>query len=126
MRFGKPLPLPRTAPPARPLATGSATGSSPASARSPVKSNSRNCSSVSPLVLVQKAPQLMQLFLGRSPALQRVDHQLACRAFEHPLQDVADELPLCFRRWLACFVNVGPLLFVSADAALRGHNLQEF
>src|SRR5437879_5801484 len=125
MRFGKPLPAPQTAPPALLLATGSAATSTRACAKSPAKSNSRRCSSVSPLVLVQKTPQLMQLFLGRSPALQRVDHQFACRALEHPLQHVAHELALGLRRWLACFINVGPLLFVSAHAALGGHDLQQ-
>src|SRR6266403_2310732 len=125
-RFGKPRPPRQTEPQAPRLAIGNATRSSRASAEVPAKSNSRSCSSASPLVLVQKTAQLIQLFLGRSPALQRMDHQLACRALEHPLQDIADELPLCFRRWLACFVNVGPLLFVSAYGALRGHNLQEF
>src|SRR5438309_6876475 len=126
MRFGKPLPPRRTAPPAPPLATGSATASTRASAGSPAKSNSRSGSSVSPLVLVQKTPQLMQLFLGRSPALQRVDHQFACRALKHPLQHVANELALGFRRRLACLINVRPLFFVSAYRALGGHDLQQF
>src|SRR6267143_2039501 len=125
-RFGI-LRTPRqTRPPAPPLAIGSATTSNRASAKPPAKSNSRNWSSASPFVLVQKTAQLIQLFLGRSPALQRMDHQLACRALEHPLQDVPHELPLCFRRRLACFINMGPLLFVSADGALGGHNLQKF
>ncbi len=52
-------------------------------------------------------------------------HQFARRPFEHPLQDVPNELPLCFRRRLACLVNVGPLLFVSADGTFGGHNLQK-
>src|SRR5437660_3348781 len=125
-RFGKPR-LPRqTEPPVPRLAIGNATASSQASAKPPTKSNSRSCPSASPLVLVQKTAQLIQLFLGRPPALQRMDHQLACGALEHPLQHIADELPLCFRRRLACFVNVGPLLFVSAHRALGGHNLQKF
>src|SRR6267378_604983 len=125
-RFGI-LRTPRqTRPPAPPLAIGSATTSNRASAKPPAKSNSRNWSSASPFVLVQKTAQLIQLFLGRSPALQRMDHQLACRALEHPLQHVPHELPLCFRRRLACFVNVGPLLFVSAHGALGRHNLQKF
>src|SRR6202521_576893 len=125
-RFGIPRTPPQTEPPVPHPAIGNATRSSRASAVAPAKSNSRSCSSASPLVLVQKTAQLIQLFLGRSPALERVDHQLACRALERPLQHVADELPLCFRRRLACFVNVGPLLFVSADGALGGHNLQKF
>src|SRR5207245_609584 len=125
MRFGKPPPPRRTGPPAPPLATGSATASTRASARSPTKSNSRSGSSVSPLVLVQKTPQLMQLFLGRPPALQRVDHQFACRTLKHALQDVANELALGLRRWLACLINVGTLLFVSAHGTLGSHNLQQ-
>src|SRR5207302_6319539 len=125
-RFGKPR-LPRqTEPPVPRLAIGNATASSQASAKPPTKSNSRSCPSASPLVLVQKTAQLIQLFLGRPPALQRMDQQLACRALKHPLEDVPDELPLCFRRRLACLVNVGPLLLVSADSALGGHDLQKF
>src|ERR1700682_2579224 len=125
-RFGKPRTPRQTEPPSPRLAIRSATTSSPASAEAPAKSNSRSCSSASPLVLVQKTAQLIQLFLGRPSALQRMDHQLACRALEHPLQHVPHELPLCFCRRLACFVNVGPLLFVSADSSLDGHNLQKF
>src|SRR5213082_3607397 len=90
--------------------------SSRASAEPLAKSNSGGWSSASPLVLVQKTAQLMQLFLGRPPTFQRMKHQFARRPFEHPLQDVPSELPLCFRRRLACLVNVGPLLFVSAHA----------
>src|SRR5882672_1009333 len=125
-RFGKPRPPRQTEPQAPRLAIGNATRSSRASAEAPAKSNSRSCSSASPLVLVQKTAQLIQLFLGRPPPLQRMDHQLACRALEHPLQDVPHELPLCFRRRLACFINMGPLLFVSSDRSLDGHNLQKF
>src|SRR5260370_12997896 len=95
-RSGNPLPPRKTEPPVPPPARGSATRSSQASAEVPAKSNSRSCSSASPLVLVQKTAQLIQLFLRRSPARHRVDHQLASRAFEHPLQDVADDLPLSF------------------------------
>src|SRR5205814_2834694 len=72
-RFGKPRSSRQTEPPAPPLARGNATRSSRASAEVPAKSNSRSCSSASPLVLVQKTAQLIQLFLGRSPALQRMD-----------------------------------------------------
>src|SRR6267378_1103428 len=115
-RFGKPRPPRQTEPQAPRLAIGNATRSSRASAEAPAKSNSRSCSSASPLVLVQKTAQL----------IQRMDHQLACRALEHPLQDVPHELPLCFRRRLACFINMGPLLFVSSDSSLDGHNLQKF
>src|SRR6266581_9071180 len=100
--------------------------SSRASAEPLAKSNSRSWSSASPLVLVQKTAQLMQLFLGRPPTFQRMKHQFARRPFEHPLQDVPNELPLCFRPRLACLVNVGPLLFVSAHGAFGGHNLQKF
>src|SRR5213594_4484848 len=125
MLFGKPLPPQQTGPPAPPPATGSATASSRASAKPPAKSNSRNCSSVSPLVFVQKTPQFMQLFLGRSPALQRMDHQFARRALKYSLQHVANQLALSFRRWLACLINVRPLLFVSAHRALGGHDLQQ-
>src|SRR6266699_3691947 len=125
MRFGKPLPPPQTAPPALLLAKGSAATSSRASAKPPAKSNSRSCSSVSPLVLVQKPAQLIQLFLGRSPALQRVDHQFACRTLKHPLQDISHQLPLGFRRRLACLINVRPLLFVSAHRALGRHYLEQ-
>src|SRR5882762_7642372 len=125
-RFGIPRPPRQTEPPAPRLAIGSATRSIRASAEAPAKSNSRSWSSASPLVLVQKAAQLIQLFLGRPPSRERMNHQLACRALEHPLQDVPHELPLRFHRRLACFVNVGPLLFVSADSSLGGHNLQEF
>src|SRR6266480_388965 len=99
--------------------------SSRASAEPLAKSNSRGWSSASPLVLVQKTAQLIQLFLGRPPTFQRMKHQFARRPFEHPLQDVPNELPLCFRRRLACLVNVGPLLFVSADGTFGGHNLQK-
>src|SRR5258708_6676567 len=98
--------------------------SSPASAKPPAKSTSLPCSSGSPLVLVQKTAQLTQLFLGRSPALQRVDHQFACRAFKHSLQHVPDELTLRLCCRLACLINVRPLLFVSAHRALGGHALQ--
>src|SRR6267143_2267817 len=125
-RFGIPRTPRQTEPPSPRLAIGSATRSIRASAEAPARSNSRSCSSASPLVLVQKAAQLIQLFLGRPPSRERMNHQLACRALEHPLQHVPHELPLCFRRRLACFVNVGPLLFVSADGALGGHNLQKF
>src|ERR1700682_3663732 len=125
-RFGKPRPPRQTGPPSPRLAIGSATRSIRASAEAPAKSNSRSCSSASSLVLVQKTAQLIQLFLGSPPPRERMNHQLACRALEHPLQDVPHELPLCFPRRLACFVNVGPLLFVSADSSLDGHNLQKF
>src|SRR6267143_6633389 len=113
-RFGIPRPPRQTEPPAPRLAIGSATRSIRASSEAPAKSNSRSCSSASPLILVQKTAQLIQLFLGRPPALERMDHQLACGALEYTLQNVAGELPLCFRRRLARLVNVGPLLFVSA------------
>src|SRR5438552_9275046 len=114
-RFGKPRTPRQTERPAPPLATRSAARSSRASLASPAKSSSRSGSSRSPLILVQKTPQLLQLLLGRSPALQRVDHQFACRPLEHCLQDVADELPLRLRRRLACLVDVGALVFVSAN-----------
>src|SRR5207245_2888154 len=95
------------------LARENGARSSPAFAKPLAIARSLYCSSASPLVLVQKTAQLIQLFFGRSPAFQRMDHQFACRALEHALQDVTDELPLGFRRRLACLINVRPLLFVS-------------
>src|SRR5437879_12949937 len=77
-RFGKPLPPRQTERPTPPLATRSAARSSPASLASPAKSSWRSVSSRFPLILVQKTAQLLQLLLRRSPALQRVAHQLAC------------------------------------------------
>src|SRR6266702_1548533 len=116
----------QTLPPAPRLATRNAAGSSRASAGVPVKSNSPGLSSHPPLVLIQKTAQFLQFLLRRSPALQRVNHQLACRALEHTLQDVTHQLPLRFRCRLACLVDVGALIFVSAHQPLCGHNLQKF
>src|SRR5260370_21022651 len=124
-RFGKPLPPRQIAPPTPRLARGSAITSSRAFAKPPVKSNPLSCSSASPLVFVQQTAQLIQLFLGRSPGLQRMAHQFPCRTLKHSLQHVPNELPLRFCRRLACFINVRPLLFVSSHRALSGHNLQQ-
>src|SRR6266404_5699025 len=124
-RSGKPQPPRQTVPPALLLARGNATKSSRASAKLQAIASSLCCSSASPLVLVEKTAQFIQLFLGRSPALQRMDHQFACRPLEYPLQDVADELPFSLRRRLACLINVRPLLFVSAHGALRSHDLKQ-
>src|SRR6267143_3151130 len=125
MRFGKSLPPRQTVPPALPLARGNEAKSSRASVKSQAIASLLWCSSASPLVLIQKTAQLIQLFFGRSPALQRMNHQFACRSLEHPLQDVADELPLGLRRRLACLINVRPLLFVSAHGALASHDLKQ-
>src|SRR5258707_15577168 len=125
MRYGKPLPPPQIERRALRLARGNAAMSSRAFAKPPAIARSLYCSSASPLVLIQKAAQLIQLFFGRSPALQRLAHQFACRPLENPLQDVAHELPFSPRRRLACLITVRPLLFVSAHPALRSHALNQ-
>ena len=57
--------------------------------------------------------------------LKGVKHELAGRALENALEDVAGELALGFFRGLACFINVGALVFVSAHGAFCGHDLQK-
>src|SRR5260370_805898 len=88
---------PETTPP-----TGITTALTRSAAPPPVKSHSPSCSPASPPVLVQTAAPFLQLFLGLSPALQRVDHPFACRPFTPSLQHLPPDLPLRLRRRLAC------------------------
>jgi hypothetical protein len=53
-------------------------------------------------------------------------HELAGRPFEDALQNVSDKLTLGLLGWHACFIDVRPLGFVSANGAFCSHDLQKF
>src|SRR5215472_9412014 len=90
------------------------------------KFRARSSSSASPFVLVEQAPQLFEFLPGRAAPFQGMHQQFAGGTFKNALQDVTHQLTFGFRCWLACFIDVRALAFVSADVALGGHNLEEF
>src|ERR1700680_3891864 len=117
----QPRPMRRAQFPAR----GNATEPIPKIAWRWGRTNSSKRSSPAPFICIQQTAQLADLLRRRLAASERVHHQLTRRTLENPLQHVPGKLLLGLLSRQACFIDVGPLRFVSAHRALCGHNLQK-
>src|SRR5579862_2258236 len=126
MQCGKWRRAPQEAPRAPHLARESGGASSQACAEVRAKARKRCWTLEAPLVFVEQTAQFIEFLFRRVAAFERVQHELAGRAFEDALQNVARQLALRFLGRLTCFVDVGTLRFVSTDRALGGHDLEKF
>src|SRR5579863_1052621 len=82
-------------------------------------------SSAVPFVVVQQTAQFADLFGRGFASGERMHHELACRAFEHPLQHVPGDLPLGLLGGQDCFIDVCALGFVSPHRSFCCHDLQQ-
>src|SRR5215471_2281333 len=116
---------PPPAPPTLSLAIENARAPSPPAALLAEKASSRWSSAI-PFIFIEQAAQLIDLFAGGLFASEHMHHELARRAFEDPLQDIARQLAFGLLCGQACCIDMRTLRFVSLNQTFCGHDLKEF
>ena len=65
-----------------------------------------------PLIVVEEAANLLDLFARSLLAGERMHHELACGTFKYALQHISGQLTLGLLGRKPCFIDVRPLCFV--------------